>query len=141
MKAVFGISWNDKKKGKATGTFAALLLTLPFLTNPTVAYDTYEASGRLVSVIVRELPGSGDAPERAVEDLGGRVSRHIGIIDSFVAEVPEAALSMLESHPLVESVTPNGRVKLMSHKPPRHGSESRDDDSCPELGYDPDDEA
>jgi serine protease AprX len=69
--------------------------------------------GPSVSVIVRELPGSGDAPERAVARLGGHVSRHLGIIDGFVASVPADGLRGLRSSSGVHSVTRNRAVRLL----------------------------
>jgi hypothetical protein len=67
----------------------------------------------MTSVIVRELPGSGAEPERAVADLGGRVTSRIRIIDAFVAKVPLDGLSRLRTVPGVHSVTVNRRVRLL----------------------------
>jgi subtilisin family serine protease len=72
------------------------------------------AAGRMVSVIVRELPGSGAAPEQAVEDLGGTVGRHIHIIHGFVAELPEASVRSLSLLGSVHSVTLNRSVHMLS---------------------------
>jgi hypothetical protein len=66
----------------------------------------------LVSVIVRELPRTGDVPERIVEALGGQIGRHIGIIRGFVARIPETAVEALKLHPAIHSVTPDQRVQL-----------------------------
>ena len=68
--------------------------------------------GPLVSVIVRELPGSGDLPEQRVVNLGGEVGRHIGIIDGFVAEVPSSAVTNLAQLASVYSVTPDAQIHL-----------------------------
>jgi subtilisin family serine protease len=129
MKAVFGVSWDDKKRFRLASGFLAALFVLPFLANPTIADRSAETAGTLISVIVRELPGAGSAPERAVEDAGGSVGRPIGIIDSFVAEVPERALNTIQSRPDVYSVTPNGSVKLMAETP----TESPSPDESPET--------
>lgn len=64
-------------------------------------------------MIVRELPGSGDDPEREAEALGGRITGHIGIIDAFVADVPAGSLPRLEGVPGVHSVTVNRKVQLL----------------------------
>ena len=88
--------------------FAALLVATSLLSTPAAQADL----GRLVSVIVRELPGSGSAPEAAVERLGGTVGRHIGIIDSFTATVPSGAVPRLRSVTGVGEVSPDRPVKL-----------------------------
>jgi serine protease AprX len=67
---------------------------------------------RDVSVIVREVPGAGDSPERLVRELGGRVERHIRIIRGFIAEVPAGRLDTLRSSNSVYSVTRNARIEL-----------------------------
>ena len=73
---------------------------------------TVPSPGPLVSVIVRELPGSGDLPEQAVVTLGGEVGRHIGIIDGFVAALPASAVASLARLTDVHSVTPDAKVRL-----------------------------
>ena len=88
--------------------FAALLVAASLLSTPAAQADL----GNLVSVIVRELPGSGSAPEERVTELGGTVGRHIGIIDSFTATVPSAAIPLLESTSGVGAVSPDRPVKL-----------------------------
>jgi hypothetical protein len=69
---------------------------------------------RQVSVIVRETPSAGRAPERLVQRLGGRVGRRISIINGFVATVPSSAVGTLERARGVHSVTPNSRVRLLN---------------------------
>ncbi len=54
------------------------------------------ASADLVSVIIR-APGSTVAAERAVADAGGRVSRHLDIIDGFTAVLPAREVPRLAS--------------------------------------------
>jgi serine protease AprX len=73
-----------------------------------------ERNTRSVSVIVREHPHAGSGPERLVRRLGGRVGRHIQIVDAFVATVPDSRLGALESAAGVHSVTLNRRVRLSS---------------------------
>ncbi|MDQ3879494.1 MAG: S8 family serine peptidase [Chloroflexota bacterium] len=75
------------------------------------AHDARPTS--LVSVIVRETAGSGTGPEELVERLGGRVERHIEIIEAFVAIVPPNRLAALRTAPGVLSVTPDSQVQLM----------------------------
>ena len=65
------------------------------------------------SVIVREVPGAHGIPEAFVRDVGGRVGRHIHIIDGFLADVPADAVDDLRASPHVYSVTPNRKVQLL----------------------------
>ena len=53
-------------------------------------------------------------PSEAVLASGGEVTREIGIIDGFSAEIPSSALGKLSSMSLVHSVTPDSKVKLRS---------------------------
>ena len=58
-----------------------------------------------VSVIVRELPNSGNRPERAVAAFGGTVTGALDIIHGFTAAVPVDRLDALRAVPGVQSVT------------------------------------
>ncbi|MEA2459828.1 MAG: serine protease AprX [Actinomycetota bacterium] len=113
MSIVFGVSWNDSKKGRFLGGALAALLAFTLM-GPQAAQTMSQTAGRMVSVIVRELPGSGSAPERAVESLGGKVGRHINIIHGFVAELPAASIRSLAMMAPVHSVTPNRPVHMLS---------------------------
>ena len=64
-------------------------------------------------VIVRESATAGDAPERAVATLGGRVLSELSSMDSFVAALPEGGIAALRGVPGVEEVTPDGEVTLL----------------------------
>lgn len=64
------------------------------------------------SVIVRELPGAGDVPERAVASLGGSVVRQIELIHGFVARVPRHRLDALRTAWGVAAVTPDAAIEL-----------------------------
>jgi Subtilase family len=63
-------------------------------------------------VIVRSAPGGGDAAQSAVAALGGRVVRHLSIIDGFAASIPLGTLPALRSQPSVTSVSPDAAVTL-----------------------------
>ncbi len=67
-----------------------------------------------MQVIVRELPGAGDAPEKRLAELGGRVDRPLGLIDGFTADLPASRIGQLRATPGVAAVTENGRVRLLS---------------------------
>jgi subtilisin family serine protease len=72
-----------------------------------------DATGSQVSVIVRETEGAGDRPEQLVRALHGRVDRHLGIIDGFVATVPRDQLERLQASEGVVTVNVNRRVQLL----------------------------
>ncbi len=105
----FGLSWDDAGKGRFMLVFMALLMTAALVAPPAAAPANPAA---LISVIIRELPGAGNGPEDTVKQLGGNVTRHLAIIDGFVAEVPADRIAELESTPGVHSVTVNYRVRL-----------------------------
>ena len=111
MNVMWGISWNDSKKG-AFLALAAALLAASLGATPAGQQAASDGMGDLVSVIVREVQGAGVGPERLVQDAGGDVGRHIGIIRGFQAEVPAGALDSLRHAEGVYSVTPDVPVHL-----------------------------
>ena len=113
MNVIFGISWNDSKRGGALNLFMVALLALTVASVP--MQEATRAMGEMVSVIVRETPGSGDAPERLVRSLGGEVDAHIRIINGFVARVPEGVIRVIEEAPQVHSISYNGKIQLLNH--------------------------
>ena len=68
-----------------------------------------------ISVIVRELPGTGAAAARAVIEAGGTIGRRLGIIDGFAAVVPARAIPRLERAPGIHSITPNRSVRFLGN--------------------------
>ena len=88
---------------------AAVAMALPL---SAAASIEAEAEANLVSVIVQESHGAGDAPERAVARLGGHVDRQIAIIDGFTAKLPRASLPALRTSRGVRVVTEDARVRL-----------------------------
>jgi subtilisin family serine protease len=113
MGHTFAISWNDSKKGIVPAALAVLVALSMAVASSAVA-PLLHIGGRTISVIVRELPGSGPGPERTVESIGGNVGDHIELIDGFVADLPEEGVPLLRRTPGIHSVTPNGRVQLLS---------------------------
>jgi serine protease AprX len=112
----YGVSWDDRK-GKISQGILAALIALAVVSVPASPASIPETIGRIVSVIVRENPGSGAGPEEAVRALDGEVGRHIRIINGFVAELPESRVARLAAVPGVHSVTPDARVRLLHHRP------------------------
>jgi subtilisin family serine protease len=79
---------------------------------PLGAASAPAVSGDLTAVIVQENPGAGNAPERAVSRVGGRVVRQIPLIHGFSAKVPSSTLAALRAVDGVRAVTPDQRVTL-----------------------------
>ena len=92
---------------------ASALGTVAGASARSITWPAVGAGASSVSVIVRELPGSGDAPERAVAASGGEVGRHIGLIDAFVATVPASSIGQIAGTPGVHSVTRDARIQLL----------------------------
>ena len=90
----------------------AVVLMAALLGLAVVAPPVTATTGDLVSVVVREVPGTGDAPERAVAQLGGSVTQQYEIIDGFAALVPAGAVDLLAGRRDVAAVTPNATVRF-----------------------------
>jgi serine protease AprX len=95
-------------------TASVVAASIAGLGGPATASAATAGEAAPVDVIVRELPGAGEGPERAVEAFGGTVGRDLGIIDSFGASVPADRLAALRGVPGVDSVTENAPVRLTS---------------------------
>jgi serine protease AprX len=67
----------------------------------------------LVSVIVRESPGSTLDPDAITASFRGRVTHRLDIINGFSAQVPASAVARLARTPGVLSVSPDGRGHLL----------------------------
>jgi subtilisin family serine protease len=84
------------------------------MAGPAAASVAVDSSVEAVSVIVRELPGAGSGPERAVVALGGTVEQQLSIISGFEATVPGNRLGALRSAAGVLEVVENASVTLTS---------------------------
>jgi serine protease AprX len=83
-------------------------------TAASAATTTAASSADQVSVIVRELDGAGNAPERAVSAFGGSVGRQLAILGGFTAEVPSDRVAALRGVAGVASVTEDAGLALQS---------------------------
>jgi serine protease AprX len=98
-------------------TVAVATLVAAGLAGPTAASaatTTSASSADQVSVIVRELEGAGNAPERAVSAFGGSVGRQLDILGGFTAAVPADRLDALRGVAGVASVTEDAGLALQS---------------------------
>src|SRR4051812_33939535 len=84
------------------------------MAGPAMAAQPAPGSAAPVDVIVRELPGTGSGPERAVEALGGSVTQQFSVLQGFSAEVPGNRLDALRATPGVSSVTQDASLELSS---------------------------
>lgn len=109
-------------RGLMASVVSAALLALALLPPSLVA--AREPSARpdpnapdTVNLIVRyqARPGRGD--ERKVEQLGGRVRQHLGLIRGLAVQLPRGQLKRLEADPRVTSVEVDGKLSLFDHGP------------------------
>ena len=114
----YGVTWGGVPfNARRAMTVAAATLVVAGLAGPTAASaatTTPASSADKVSVIVRELDGAGNAPERAVSAFGGSVGRELGILGGFTASVPSDRLDALRSVAGVASVTEDAGLALQS---------------------------
>lgn len=109
----YGVTWGGPPRAAARAiTVAAAAALIAGMAGPALASTASAAPS--VSVIVQELPGSGDAPEKAVAALGGTVVRSLDVIGGFEARLPAGRLGVLRGVPGVRDVTENARLTLSS---------------------------
>jgi len=87
------------------------------------ALTTDAAASAPVSVVVMAGPGATGTAETALIGLGGHVTRPLGVINGFAADIPGSAVGSLAAVPGVTSVTPDRPMRPLS--------------IVPALGYDP----
>ncbi|MGY1803704.1 S8 family serine peptidase [Blastococcus sp. SYSU D00922] len=110
----YGVTWGGVPlQAKRAMTVAVATLVAAGLFGPaTASAASLSSSADQVSVIVREAAGSGNAPERAVAAYGGSVTRELGIIGGFTADVPVDRIDALRGVAGVESVSENASLTL-----------------------------
>jgi subtilisin family serine protease len=113
-----GISGTRVTQTSPTKTLAAfsacLLMTTLLATTPAATSAAATAGGKMVAVIVRELPSSGALAQHAVTGTGGTVQRSIGIIHGFTARIPASSIAALREQPGIYSVDRDLPVHLNS---------------------------
>lgn len=120
---------SPRRAGQAVALGLALSLALgalllgPAASSRTAATTTADApragtgereSEAALSVIVRSRPSSGAAVSSAIRASGGVVVRRLDVINGFSARVPAEGIETLRARPDVQSVTPDGSVRLSS---------------------------
>jgi serine protease AprX len=70
----------------------------------------------LVALIVRQAPGAGGGPLRALRRLGGHVTRPLPIVDGFAAVLPADAVDRLAAVPGVRALSLNRPVRLQQRR-------------------------
>ena len=91
--------------------FGALVATLATLATTFVA-GASPPRGRDVTVLVSEVASAGHAAEQAVVDAGGKVLRHLSVIDGFAARLPRSAVPSVSSVPGVRWVSPDRALHM-----------------------------
>jgi serine protease AprX len=79
---------------------------------PVAADAATPSSAAKVQVVVQENSGAGNFPEQAVTALGGKVLRHLDVINGFTASVPSDRLDALRATAGVASVTEDAGLSL-----------------------------
>jgi serine protease AprX len=114
----YGVTWGGVPfHARRAMTVAVATLVAAGLAGPTAASAATmpsASSADRVSVIVQELAGTGNGPERAVSAFGGTVGRQLGVIGGFTAEVPVDRLDALRGVAGVDSVTKDAGLALQS---------------------------
>jgi serine protease AprX len=82
------------------------------IVGPVAADAATPSSGAKVQVVVRETTDAGNSPEQAVTAAGGKVLRHLDVIDGFSASVPSDRLDTLRATAGVVSVTEDAGLTL-----------------------------
>ena len=75
-----------------------------------------DASSRLISVIVESWNGS-ESAAATVEDVGGRVTETLSIVDGVSARIPEDRMDDLARYEHIRQVTPNDQVSFNQTAP------------------------
>src|SRR3954454_12298220 len=111
-----GVTWGGLSlHARRVATVATAAFLTAGVAGPAMASEAQAAtpsSADLVSVIVRELAGTGNGPERAVEAFGGTVGRHLEIINGFTASGPSDRLGALRATPGISDVTQDAGLAL-----------------------------
>ena len=74
-------------------------------------------AGKDLNVIVSFEGRPGRAATRAIERLGGKVKRHLPLIDGLGAVIPRGQLKALRADPSVTAVEPDGKLVAFDHTP------------------------
>jgi serine protease AprX len=96
---------------------AAAAATPPAVPAAVPAATRSAAPTATTRIVVRGLPGTQRAAERAVAAVGGRVTRRLPIIDGVAALVPAGALGRLRTSPGVADVTPDAAGRVLGLDP------------------------
>jgi serine protease AprX len=111
----YGVTWGGPPRVATRGlTVVAAAAVIAGMAGPAVAATPTPASSAAVSVIVQELPNSGNGPEKAVAALGGTVTGSFEVIHGFKASVPGDRLAALRATPGVQAVTEDASLTLSS---------------------------
>ena len=112
----YGVTWGGPPRVATRGlTVVAAAAVIAGMAGPAVAATpARSSSAAAVSVIVQELPNSGNGPEKAVAALGGTVTGSFQVIHGFKASVPGDRLAALRATPGVQAVTEDASLTLSS---------------------------
>ena len=115
QRVALAISWNDskkEKKGKVLALFMASAVSLAVM-SPGMRASMSESADRMVSVIVRALPGGEDGAAQAVRSAGGTIGRDLDIINGFEASMPRSEMDQVKSNPFIYELSMNGKLQFL----------------------------
>ncbi|HEV7677409.1 MAG TPA: S8 family serine peptidase [Candidatus Dormibacteraeota bacterium] len=114
MSVTNGWSWERRQAGARIAFATALAGFGAMALGPAVSPMVASAGGAPTAVIVRGSAASGQAAENLVARLGGRVGRHLGMIDGFAAVVNANDVGRLRATPGVMEVSVDAPLQLTS---------------------------
>src|SRR3954468_5313547 len=109
----FGVTWGGlPMHARRFATVAVAAAVGVGVIGPVAADAATPSSAAKVQVVVQENTGAGDFPEQALTALGGKVLRHLDVINGFTASVPSDRLDTLRATAGVASVTEDAGLSL-----------------------------
>ncbi|HEY7024106.1 MAG TPA: S8 family peptidase [Candidatus Limnocylindrales bacterium] len=102
----FGVSWDFAVQ---IALSAAIVMTTALPVARLVG-----TAGSQMQVIVREMDGAGNGPERLVRQLGGTINFKLPLIGGFSASIPASAIDAVAAGHGIAAVTPDGEVHFNS---------------------------
>src|SRR3954454_21700523 len=111
----YGVTWGGPPRVATRGlTVVAAAAVIAGMAGPAVAATPTPASSAAVSVIVQELPNSGNRPEKAVAALGGTVTGSFEVARGSRPPVPGDRPAALPGPPVARGRAEAPRLTLSS---------------------------
>jgi serine protease AprX len=99
---------------RAAFGMVALCLCTPFVTARSSAQGAADAARKMVTVIVRSIPGQQTTAESSTQRVGGRIGLRFRTLHGFQARVPSSRIDALRSAPGVVGISVDSKLHAMS---------------------------